>query len=114
MLIVPTFLSVDTSDLDEVLKGGTTLKKSTSKKKIGSQRTLSVKGKLKDKKPKTSPDEREEALAAIGGRDTSLFLFRALGKILYCKSKNVLYEILLQVIKKVKTNIIHLGLKHCA
>ena len=26
-------------------------------------------------------------MAAIGGRDTSIFLFRALGKILYCKSK---------------------------
>lgn len=26
-------------------------------------------------------------LASIGGRDTTLFLFRALGKILYCKRK---------------------------
>lgn len=32
-------------------------------------------------------DERE--LAAIGGRDHSLFLFRALGKILYCKRESV-------------------------
>ena len=28
------------------------------------------------------------ALSAIGGRDTSLFLFRALGKILYCKRES--------------------------
>ena len=28
-------------------------------------------------------------LAAIGGRDHSLFLFRALGKILYCKRESV-------------------------
>ena len=28
-------------------------------------------------------------LAAIGGRDISLFLFRALGKILYCKRETV-------------------------
>lgn len=28
-----------------------------------------------------------ENVTAIGGRDTALFLFRALGKILYCKSK---------------------------
>ncbi|XP_054764183.2 cell cycle checkpoint protein RAD17-like [Lytechinus pictus] len=30
-------------------------------------------------------DEEDKRLAAIGGRDTSLFLFRALGKVLYCK-----------------------------
>ena len=29
------------------------------------------------------------SLAAIGGRDSSLFLFRALGKILYCKREVV-------------------------
>ena len=28
---------------------------------------------------------QEDSMAAIGGRDTSIFLFRALGKILYCK-----------------------------
>ena len=36
-------------------------------------------------------------MAAIGGRDTSIFLLRALSKILYCKSKSyfticILYE----------------------
>ena len=31
----------------------------------------------------------EAGLCAIGGRDSSLFLFRALGKILYCKSEPV-------------------------
>ena len=32
----------------------------------------------------------DETVTAIGGKDTSLFLFRALGKILYCKSKCIL------------------------
>ena len=47
-----------------------------------SKRTTSTKA---GREPKVSPDERASDLSAIGGRDTSLFLFRALGKILYCK-----------------------------
>ncbi|XP_053394672.1 cell cycle checkpoint protein RAD17-like [Mercenaria mercenaria] len=34
---------------------------------------------------KSSSIQKDEDLMSIGGRDTSLFLFRALGKILYCK-----------------------------
>ncbi|OWF38083.1 cell cycle checkpoint protein RAD17-like [Mizuhopecten yessoensis] len=49
-----------------------------------------VKGKQPVKKPRgkaksKSSDKKDSDLASIGGRDTSLFLFRALGKILYCK-----------------------------
>ncbi|XP_068247112.1 cell cycle checkpoint protein RAD17 [Palaemon carinicauda] len=36
-------------------------------------------------KAKKSGNGEEDSLAAIGGKDASLFLFRALGKILYCK-----------------------------
>ncbi|KAG0708054.1 Cell cycle checkpoint protein RAD17 [Chionoecetes opilio] len=34
---------------------------------------------------KTRPAGSEEAHVAVGGKDASLFLFRALGKVLYCK-----------------------------
>lgn len=34
---------------------------------------------------KSKPASSEEAHVAVGGKDASLFLFRALGKILYCK-----------------------------
>lgn len=43
----------------------------------------STRGRNKDKSSKTS--ERLEGLQAIGGKDVSLFLFRALGKILHFK-----------------------------
>ena len=35
----------------------------------------------------TRKNLESEAVTAIGGRDSALFLFRALGKILYCKSE---------------------------
>lgn len=38
-------------------------------------------------KEKTDNSLVSEAVTAIGGRDTALFLFRALGKILYSKSE---------------------------
>ena len=38
-------------------------------------------------KKETEVNMVSEAVTAIGGRDTALFLFRALGKILYCKSE---------------------------
>ena len=38
-------------------------------------------------KEKTDKNLVRETVTAIGGRDTALFLFRALGKILYCKSE---------------------------
>ena len=36
---------------------------------------------------KSTSHDNQPADSAIGSKDTSLFLFRALGKILYCKSK---------------------------
>ena len=59
--------------------------KSTAKSKPGAKRKKPTASKTA-KKGKAE-DEKEDHLAAIGGRDTSLFLFRALGKILYCKRK---------------------------
>ncbi|WAR24888.1 RAD17-like protein, partial [Mya arenaria] len=50
-------------------------------KKSGSQRG----GGMKKSLSKKSSFQREEDFLSIGGKDTSLFLFRALGKILYCK-----------------------------
>lgn len=35
----------------------------------------------------TDSQLQPESVTSIGGRDLALFLFRALGKILYCKSK---------------------------
>ncbi|XP_063309794.1 cell cycle checkpoint protein RAD17 [Pelobates fuscus] len=42
-------------------------------------------------KPKKKPETGEytEGIQAIGGKDASLFLFRALGKILYCKREAI-------------------------
>lgn len=70
----------DTTDLVATgrMKGKSSLKKQSSSK--------TTKSKLKS--TETAPPENESELAAIGGRDTSLFLFRALGKILYCKRDN--------------------------
>ena len=36
---------------------------------------------------KKSGKNESSSVSMIGGKDTSLFLFRVLGKILYCKSK---------------------------
>lgn len=41
------------------------------------------------KKSKCDSLEDQE-IQAIGGKDASIFLFHALGKIIYCKSKNTL------------------------
>ena len=49
------------------------------------QTTKRKKNTATSKKGGKAEDSKEDHLAAIGGRDTSLFLFRALGKILYCK-----------------------------
>ncbi|XP_060598145.1 cell cycle checkpoint protein RAD17-like [Ruditapes philippinarum] len=70
----------DTCDLAAASysKGKTRLTKkssTTGKKGSTTKKTLS----------KTSSSQKDEELMSIGGRDTSLFLFRALGKILYCK-----------------------------
>ena len=71
--------SLDTRDLDRALAANP-LKSSKGK----SRRQTSEKS---GKQTKEKRDPKDSALAAIGGRDTSMFLFRALGKILYCKRK---------------------------
>ncbi|XP_071840291.1 cell cycle checkpoint protein RAD17-like isoform X2 [Apostichopus japonicus] len=64
----------DTGDLREVVES----RAEDKKKKKKSKSYVS-----KNKKKGTGIDDN--SLSAIGGKDTSLFLFRALGKILYCK-----------------------------
>ena len=78
------FSFTDTRDLDTLLDSratGTTGRKSSKKKggNVGVQKG--------NKGKKGAKGKGTDALAAIGGRDNSLFLFRALGKILYCKRK---------------------------
>ena len=75
--ILYLFLLVDTHDLLPVATKGKQTKKKTSKGESKSNKKTGNK----------SSSDPDSTLAAIGGRDTSLFLFRALGKILYCKSK---------------------------
>jgi hypothetical protein len=77
----------DTHDLDDLLSDQSqpTLKKSSSRSSKSSSKPT-ARSKKPTKSKKRTPDGDSE-LAAIGGRDTSLFLFRALGKILYCKRK---------------------------
>ncbi|XP_031216329.1 cell cycle checkpoint protein RAD17 [Mastomys coucha] len=57
---------------------------SWSKKKRMSLKSDAAISKSKQKKKHNSTLENQE-IQAIGGKDVSLFLFRALGKILYCK-----------------------------
>ncbi len=73
------FTSLDTHDLERALAANP-LKSSKGK----SRRQPGGKSGRQTKEKKGTTDS---SLAAIGGRDTSMFLFRALGKILYCKSK---------------------------
>ncbi|KAH3695958.1 hypothetical protein DPMN_083417, partial [Dreissena polymorpha] len=54
-------------------------------KKTGSNASVKRATGAKRSLSKTSSFQKEEELLVIGGRDTSLFLFRAIGKILYCK-----------------------------
>ena len=48
-------------------------------------KVMSSKSSSSGKARKTSTSDSLADLSGIGGRDSSLFLFRALGKILYCK-----------------------------
>ncbi|XP_021063826.1 cell cycle checkpoint protein RAD17 [Mus pahari] len=57
---------------------------SSSKNKRMSLKSDAAISKSKQKKKRNSTLENQE-IQAIGGKDVSLFLFRALGKILYCK-----------------------------
>lgn len=70
----------DTGDLtwgSSVKENKKSIKKCSSKDNF--------KGKMSKEKSCETSASVESDLAAIGGRDTSLFLFRALGKVLYCK-----------------------------
>ncbi|XP_076076265.1 cell cycle checkpoint protein RAD17-like [Mytilus galloprovincialis] len=67
-------------DTGDLMSGGR-LKGKASLKKQSSRGSNKMKSKTKSENS-ANPDSE---LASIGGRDTSLFLFRALGKILYCK-----------------------------
>ena len=49
--------------------------------------TTSKNSKKNDKKSKKLTKDLDKIAGCIGEKDTSLFLFRALGKILYCKRK---------------------------
>ncbi|KAK2168507.1 hypothetical protein LSH36_16g04026 [Paralvinella palmiformis] len=75
----------DTRDLDDLIssQSQTKLKKSSR----GSSKTSSKSASIPRKQSllKKQSLDSDGNLSAIGGRDTSLFLFRALGKILYCK-----------------------------
>lgn len=53
----------------------------------------SLKSDAAQSKRRKKPDKffENQEVQAIGGKDVSLFLFRALGKILYCKSKEASY-----------------------
>ncbi|XP_074643529.1 cell cycle checkpoint protein RAD17-like [Tubulanus polymorphus] len=66
----------ETTDLSSVLVCDNKSSKRTNKSKSRST-----------KQPGSSKSS-EDQLSAIGGKDVSLFLFRALGKILYCKRGN--------------------------
>ena len=71
---------------------GHTEKDIFSRKTKKSTRSAKPRGRLKEKSTKGRGSEKvaeEEQYDGIGGKDTSLFLFRALGKILYCKRKSV-------------------------
>ncbi|XP_072028726.1 cell cycle checkpoint protein RAD17-like [Amphiura filiformis] len=70
----------DTRDLSALLDMKQSSSSSHGKATKSGKQTSSRRGK-KEK----SEDDSDRALSAIGGKDTSLFLFRALGKILYCK-----------------------------
>lgn len=56
-----------------------------SKKKSRSTKSDKISSKGKSKKKSEKVMENADDIQAIGGKDASLFLFRALGKILYCK-----------------------------
>lgn len=58
-----------------------TFKEKTSQSSAGRGRAKANRGKSKRKTTAAAEDEEQ----AIGGKDASLFLFRALGKILHCK-----------------------------
>ncbi|XP_076064178.1 rad17 checkpoint clamp loader component [Oratosquilla oratoria] len=72
----------DVSNLQDLFTGSHTLARTTSRSK---NRIKPNHG----KKLKTESQDHEDKMAAIGGKDSTLILYRALGKILYCKREKV-------------------------
>ncbi|KAL5015731.1 hypothetical protein ScPMuIL_005320 [Solemya velum] len=74
----------DTRDMEHMSYSKTKQKKGIKKQSSSLKSSLKKAGfgRLSEK---SSIDNSENDMAAIGGRDTTIFLFRALGKILYCK-----------------------------
>lgn len=68
----------DTGDL-------ASLSSQRNKTKVSKKPSAGSKKTSKSSFSKSRSFQKDEELMSIGGRDTSLFLFRALGKILYCK-----------------------------
>lgn len=64
---------------------------------------------LSKSRRRKKPDKvfEKQEVQAIGGKDVSLFLFRALGKILYCKSKKTLYIKKFLLFISLRTDIKH-------
>ncbi|XP_077144310.1 cell cycle checkpoint protein RAD17 [Ranitomeya variabilis] len=56
-----------------------------SKKKGKPSKMSKISSKSKNKKKSSHVGDKADEIQAIGGKDASLFLFRALGKILHCK-----------------------------
>ena len=65
------------------------LKKTSSSlsKKVKTSESAELSSKCLLYGKETEDNLESEVVTAIGGRDSALFLFRALGKILYCKSE---------------------------
>lgn len=61
-----------------------------SKKKKNSTIKCEEAGVFKVRKKSKCDTSEDQEIQAIGGKDASIFLFHALGKIIYCKSKKTL------------------------
>lgn len=70
----------DVYHLEELFTGNTTT--------TGRSGPKSKARKTGSTKSKSSKGDKEQGLASVGGKDSSLFLFRALGKVLYCKRES--------------------------
>ncbi|CAL4066130.1 unnamed protein product, partial [Meganyctiphanes norvegica] len=71
----------DVYQLEALFTGNTT----TSGRSSASKSKVRKKGSTNSKLSKA---DKEQVLASVGGKDASLFLFRALGKVLYCKRES--------------------------
>lgn len=72
-----------------------------SRKKRSSALKCEVAAVSKIRKKSKSDTSEDQEIQAIGGKDASIFLFHALGKIIYCKSKKPLTYSSLQWAKHV-------------